>query len=70
MITLIKLEEYFNSIELPTGNFTLSSCEEITDVKSFVDSHIQTLKANPKNKTLMPYYLRLVRLKNKIEDGS
>lgn len=65
-MTLKDLKEFFASVELPT-EMRLSDYEYITDVQMFVASHINFLEHNSGNKRFMPYYKRLVKLKEKLE---
>jgi hypothetical protein len=58
---LPELKEFFNR-ELPK-EVRISECEFIQDVPKFVKSHISALENN-KNKTFIPYYLRLIKLYN------
>jgi len=75
MITLLELEKYFKGIELPTGHLRLNEWTVIMDVPSFIKSHVSFLKKNKGKKKFMPYYERLVELKeillspNKKETG-
>lgn len=66
-MTIANLEKFFNSIELPK-TIELSKYEKINDVKLFVDSHIETLKFNTGNNRFLPYYERLLKLKNILEN--
>jgi hypothetical protein len=61
-MSLPDLEQFFNSVSLPK-EVRLSQCETITDVKKFVRSHLDVLKANSGNPAYMPFYERLLKLK-------
>lgn len=68
-MTILELETYFNSVELPK-EMRVSNFEYIHDVKKFVESHLSYLKHNPGNKLFEPYYNRLIELKNKLENDT
>jgi len=61
------LKTYFANKTLPKGKFRLNSCVVLINVNLFVKSSIMTLERNKGNMTYMPYYDRLVELKNKLE---
>jgi hypothetical protein len=58
------LEDFFNSTILPAQPVKIDVCGTITDVCLFVNSHIATAKANNGNRTYLPYFERLLKLKN------
>lgn len=60
---IAELENYFASIELPTGSVKLNRCSTITDCSLFIESHFATVKANNGNRTFLPYLDRLQELK-------
>jgi hypothetical protein len=60
--TLETLEKFFKETELPK-QVGLNYCTVITDTEKFIESSFATLKSNSGNKTFMPYYERLVKLK-------
>ncbi|MGI6074492.1 MAG: DUF6965 family protein, partial [Fermentimonas sp.] len=64
---IMKLETFFNSIDLPSGEIRLSQCEVITDVQKFVNSHLAYVKRYNGNITFEPYLLRLEKMKNIIQ---
>lgn len=61
---ILKLETFFNSIDLPTGEIRLSQCEVIIDVQKFITSNLLCVKRYNGNMTFEPYLLRLEKLKN------
>lgn len=61
---ILKLETFFNSIDLPTNEIRLSKCEVITDVQKFISSHFEYVKRYNGNMTFEPYLMRLEKLKN------
>lgn len=61
-MTLTTLEHNFSQMTLPQ-ELQLSEGEFIKDVPKMIESHIAFLKANSGNMTFMPYFERLVRLK-------
>lgn len=67
-MSLDKLEEYFKTVELPE-EIRLSEAETITDVGKFIEGHIKTLRGNSGNIRYLPYYERLARVREIIEEG-
>lgn len=61
---ILKIETFFNSIDLPTHEIRLSQCSVITDVQKFITSHLEYVKRYNGNMTFEPYLLRLEKLKN------
>ena len=59
------LEKWFDNQELP-NTFILNDFTTITDVKKFVNTHINFIKNYPDNKTFKPYYDRLIDFKKAI----
>ena len=61
---ILKLETFFNSVELPSDEIRLSQCEVISDVQKFISSHLGYAKRYNGNMTFEPYLMRLEKLKN------
>lgn len=61
---ILKIETFFNSIDLPTDEIRLSQCSVITDVQKFITSHLEYVKRYNGNMTFEPYLLRLEKLRN------
>ena len=61
---IMKIETFFNSIDLPADEIRLSQCEVITDVQKFINSHLEYVERYNGNMTFEPYLLRLEKLKN------
>lgn len=61
-----ELENYFKSKKLP-NKININKYSEIINVQKFVNSHLQFLKGNSGKKTFIPYYTRLIELKDKID---
>lgn len=62
---LSEIENFFKTFDFNNPwpqTFDLDKCGKIFDLKKFVDSHIATLKSNPKNKRFEPYYDRLLNV--------
>lgn len=57
-----KIKDFFNNTELTDDIIDLDGCTVITNLTTFVNSHIKALESNPNNKTFMPYYDRLLKL--------
>ena len=62
-----ELERYFAGIALPTEPIQLTAGVTITDLPKFIDSHLNTLKANNGNPTFIAALNRLLQLKNIIK---
>lgn len=63
-MTLPEIKKILNSTEFPK-EFQLNPHTYIADTRIFIDSHIQTLERNSRNRTFLPHYERLVELINK-----
>lgn len=61
---ILKIETFFNSIDLSSGEIRLSKSEVITDVQKFVNSHLSQVKRHNGKMTFEPYLLRLEKLEN------
>lgn len=64
------LIEFFENATLPKGEVALDEANIICDCKLMVKTHIRALKENPNNRTFVPYYDRLLKLKYHIENVS
>jgi hypothetical protein len=62
----IKLQSYFESIELPK-TLQLNKSELITNVEKFIKSHLQVVLHNNNNNTYKPYLDRLEQVKTIIK---
>lgn len=60
---IIKLENYFTGITLPTQTVRLNKYCSITNCPLFIESHLATVKANNGKPTFLPYLNRLQELK-------
>lgn len=63
---IAELEQYFDSTELPNTAIQISQGNIITDIDTFVKSHLQTIKANNGNLRYLPYLDRLKTFRIKI----
>ena len=68
MTTLDDLIEYFENVEIP-NEVKLSECATIVDVRKFIKYHIKTLQGNSGVYRYLPYYERLAKLKEIIEES-
>ncbi|MFZ4521475.1 MAG: DUF6965 family protein [Bacteroidales bacterium] len=66
---LKELEDFFNSATLPTEPLKLNVVCHITNLRAFIDSHLDILKANNGKETFLPYLNRLHQLKEWVETG-
>jgi len=60
---IAELENYFNSIKLPTQPVKLNRCSTINNCSLFVESHFATVKANNGERTFLTYLKRLQELR-------
>jgi len=65
-MTLDHIEQWFKD-NPPPKKIKVSRFEMITDTDKFIKNHIRTLRANPGNRTFIPYYERLIQLKKVCE---
>lgn len=57
------IEAYFNNAAIPEGQFRLNSFTLITNMKKFITSHTEVLKANDRNRCFIPYLDRMRTVK-------
>lgn len=62
------LKEKFSDIKLKPGPHRLKPGEVIIDPEKFVESHIHIINSNPGNKTILPFYDRLLTFYNQIKN--
>lgn len=58
-MNLTELEKELIAIK-DNWRIALVGCDLIVDPDRFIDSHLATLKNNPKNRTFKPFYDRLL----------
>lgn len=63
VLELSELESYFSEMQLPAENVRLDQCTTVTNVSSFIESHLSTTKANNGKRAFLPYLHRLQKLK-------
>ncbi len=63
-----ELEEFFNSVELPTEWVRLNEGEVCINAQKMVETHLETLKKNPGNRAFLPYHTRLMKLVEYIKE--
>lgn len=68
MSKLDELEEYFKGVDLSKNPIQLDKTTKIVDISKFLDSHFTVLRDNSGNKTFMPFYDRLIKIKELIEN--
>ena len=68
MDTTQSLISFFESVNLPKKHIKISSCETITDLKKFVDSHVLILKNDASKSDCTQFAIRLQKLKNILEN--
>jgi hypothetical protein len=65
-----ELEEFFRTAKLPEPPIELfPGGPRIIHVETFVKSHLQAIKKHNGKKVYLPYYERLVKFKEIIENG-
>lgn len=62
----IKLQSYFESIELPK-ELRLNKSELITNVDKFIKAHLKVVLSNPNRNVYKPYLDRLEQVKTIIK---
>jgi len=60
---IAELEKFYSDFPLPTESIQLNECSMINDISNFIQSNLQTIKANDGNHTFLPYLNRLQQLK-------
>lgn len=60
MIKLKELEDFVSNTKFSEEPLQLDQCTLINNQRQFAESHLQVLKANSGNKTIMPYYSHLI----------
>jgi len=63
------LEHFFKTAKLPSQPVKLNPFSTITDLNLFIESHIETVKANNGKHTFLPYLNRLQELKQYITNN-
>ena len=63
MENIKELEKFFETIKLPTDPIRLDQCSQVTDIKLFIKSHMDIVKAQDGNERYRPYLERLQELK-------
>lgn len=58
------LQSFFKNTVITQSNIKINAASTITDVRAFIDSHLQTVKFNNGNATFKPYLQRLISLQN------
>ena len=66
-ITLEELNDFFNKTDLPK-TIRLNESATITNVRSFVDAHLETATAREGNKSYAGFKDRLILLKTILEN--
>jgi hypothetical protein len=62
-LEISELDQYFNSIALPSGPIRLNGWTYISNVSETIKTHIITVRANDGNKTFLPFLNRLQEMK-------
>lgn len=62
MANLKEIKAFFKVYKHSGEPVILSQCEIITDLEKYLESTFAILEANSGNKTMLPYYVRLVKV--------
>ncbi len=65
-----ELEAFFKAAALPDPPVKLSPVCVISNVRGYIDFHLDIIKSNRGKETFLPYLKRLQKLKGLIEDGN
>jgi len=63
------LEDFFKNADIPDKEIQLDKCTRILNVDNFIKTHLRVLKAHSGNRTFLPHYERLIKLKEIIENN-
>ena len=63
-----RLRRWFDKKELPE-EIKISKCETITNPREMINTHLDYIERNLTNNTYMPYYRRLMMVKEIIESN-
>jgi hypothetical protein len=65
-IQIQELEAFFSSAKLPKKEIIVNDCVKIVNIKSFINNHLEVVKANNGSPYFRPYLDRLIYIKNQI----
>ena len=63
-----QLESFFKTTTIPQHSIKLDQCATITNVDTFIDSHMQIVKKNNGNTHFVSYLNRLKKIKNILQN--
>jgi len=66
-MTLPQLKTHFGQIKIP-DMLKISKCETVVDLPKMINTHIQFLEVNSGRAVSLPYYNRLMKVKNLLEN--
>jgi len=61
-ITVEEMEAFFKDVDFTDDIIELNECTNVINLKKFVTSHLEALKANKGKRIFLPYYNRLVQV--------
>lgn len=61
---ILELEQFFNSVELPSGPFKINSWASYKSLPDTIKNHLATVRANDGNRTFLPFLERLREFKS------
>lgn len=62
-----EIEQFFQSATFPAEPIKLDQCTTINNIRLFIDTHLEIVKANNGSPTYEPYFNRLIQLKKIIK---
>lgn len=62
--TFKEIQDYVSETTFDNEPMQLDPCTTINNKTKFAESHVKALEGNPKNKTFLPYFLRLQKFYN------
>jgi len=68
-MTIDELKDFVNNTEFTDDPIVLDACTTIVAQRKFAKTYLDIIMGKSDRKAKMPYYLRLVKFKNIIENG-
>lgn len=68
-MTIDELKDFVDNTEFTDEPIVLDSCTTIVDQRKFAETYLDIITGKSDRRAKMPYYLRLIRFKNIIENA-
>lgn len=68
-MTIDELKDFINNTKFTDEPIVLDGCTTIVDQKKFAETYLDIITGKSDRRAKMPYFLRLVKFKNIIENG-